>query len=168
MLSLIVAISDNHVIGRDGQLPWHLSADLKRFKALTMGHHIVMGRKTFDSIGRLLPGRTSIVLTRQSDWSVEGVLTAANLEAAQALAGDDDEIFIIGGSQIYQLALPLVERLYVTQVHATVEGDTYFPPITDDDWQLQDQQDHLADEKNDHAYSFMIYYRAHGTGQAKH
>jgi dihydrofolate reductase len=163
MLSLIVAISDNHVIGRDGQLPWHLSADLKRFKALTMGHHIVMGRKTFDSIGRLLPGRTSIVLTRQSDWSVEGVLTAANLEAAQTLAGDDDEIFIIGGSQIYQLALPMVERLYVTQVHATVEGDTHFPAITDDDWQLQDQQDHQADEKNDHDYSFMIYHRDHGT-----
>ena len=163
MLSLIVAISDNHVIGRDGQLPWHLSADLKRFKKLTMGHHIIMGRKTFDSIGRLLPGRTSIVLTRQADWSVDGVLTAADLETARLLAGDDDETFIIGGSQLYQLALPMVERLYVTQVHATVEGDTYFPAITTAEWQLQDQQDHLADEKNDHAYSFMIYHRTQGT-----
>lgn len=163
MLSLIVAISDNHVIGRDGQLPWHLSADLKRFKNLTMGHHIIMGRKTFDSIGRLLPGRTSIVLTRQADWSVDGVLTAADLETARLLAGDDEETFIIGGSQLYQLALPMVERLYVTQVHATVAGDTHFPAITTAEWQLQDQQDHLADEKNDHDYSFMIYHRDHGT-----
>lgn len=168
MLSLIVAISDNHVIGRDGQLPWHLSADLKRFKKLTMGHHIIMGRKTFDSIGRLLPGRTSIVLTRQTDWSVDGALTAADLEAARLLAGDDEEAFIIGGSQVYQLALPMVERLYVTQVHATVEGDTHFPAITTAEWQLQDQQDHLADEKNDHDYSFMIYHRDHGTSQDKH
>ncbi len=163
MLSLIVAISDNHVIGRDGQLPWHLSADLKRFKALTMGHHIIMGRKTFDSIGRLLPGRTSIVLTRQTDWSVDGVLTAADLETARLLAGDDEEAFIIGGSQVYQLALPMAERLYVTQVHATVEGDTHFPEITTAQWQLQDQQDHLADDRNDHAYSFMIYHRDHDT-----
>ncbi|MEO2022406.1 MAG: dihydrofolate reductase [Pirellulaceae bacterium] len=163
MLSLIVAISDNHVIGRDGQLPWHLSADLKRFKNLTMGHHIIMGRKTFDSIGRLLPGRTSIVLTRQADWSVDGVLTAADLETARLLAADDEETFIIGGSQLYQLALPMVERLYVTQVHATVEGDTHFPAITTAEWRLQDQQDHLADEKNDHDYSFMIYHRDHAT-----
>ena len=159
MLSLIVAISENHVIRRHGQLPWHLSADLKRFKQLTMGHHIVMGRKTYDSIGRQLPGRISVVLTRQSEWTVEGVLTASDLPTALKLAGDDEEVFVIGGSQIYQLALPLVDRLYVTQVHATVDGDTYFPAITDDQWQLQQTDSFAADEKNDHDYSFLVYSR---------
>ena len=162
MLSLIVAISENHVIGREGQLPWHLSADLKRFKKLTMGHHIVMGRKTYDSIGRQLPGRTSVVLTRQTDWSVEGVLTATDLETALELAGDDEEVFIIGGSQIYQLALPLVERLYVTRVQASVSGDTYFPEITSEQWQLEQTDSFSADEKNDHDYSFLVYSRIGG------
>ena len=164
MLSLIVAISDNHVIGREGQLPWHLSADLKRFKRLTMGHHIVMGRKTYDSIGRQLPGRTSVVLTRQTDWAVEGVLTATDFESALTLTGDDEEVFVIGGSQIYQLALPLVDRLYVTRVHATVQGDTYFPEITSEQWQLQQTDSFAADEKNDHAYSFLIYQRNNSPG----
>ncbi|HIA19243.1 MAG TPA: dihydrofolate reductase [Planctomycetaceae bacterium] len=161
MLSLIVAISDNQVIGLNGELPWHLSADLKRFKQLTMGHHIVMGRKTFDSICRPLPGRTSIVLTRQVDWMVEGVLKATDLQSALTLAGDDDEVFVIGGSQVYQLALPIVDRLYVTRVHATVDGDTYFPDITTDHWQLQQTESHAADEKNDHDYSFIVYARIH-------
>ena len=162
MLSLIVALSENYVIGREGQLPWHLSADLKRFKKLTMGHHIVMGRKTYDSIGRQLPGRTSVVLTRQTDWSVEGVLTATDLETALELAGDDEEVFIIGGSQIYQLALPLVERLYVTRVQASVSGDTYFPEITSEQWQLEQTDSFSADEKNDHDYSFLVYSRIGG------
>ena len=164
MLSLIVAISENHVIGREGQLPWHLSADLKRFKQLTMGHHIVMGRKTYDSIGRQLPGRTSVVLTRQTDWAVEGVLTASDLETALELAGDDEEVFVIGGSQIYQLALPLVDRLYVTRVRASVSGDTYFPEITGEQWQLEQNDSFSADEKNDHDYSFLIYSRIDATG----
>ena len=159
MLSLIVAISDNQVIGRDGDLPWHLSADLRRFKRLTMGHHIVMGRKTFDSIGRLLPGRTSIVLTRQAAWSHDGALSACDLETACQLAGDDPEIFVIGGSQVYQLALPRVDRLYVTRVHATVEGDTHFPEIDPAAWQLEDEEFHEADENNDHDYRFMTYAR---------
>ena len=159
MLSLIVAISDNQVIGQNGQLPWHLSADLKRFKQLTMGHHIIMGRKTYDSIGRQLPGRTSVVLTRQTDWAVEGVVTATDFKSALTLTGDDEEVFVIGGSQIYQLALPLVDRLYVTRVHATVDGDTYFSDIAADQWQLQETETHTADDKNDHDYSFMIYSR---------
>ena len=159
MLSLIVAISDNHVIGRNGQLPWHLSADLKRFKRLTMGHHIIMGRKTFDSIGRQLAGRTSIVLTCQANWSVEGVLKAADLETAITLAADDEEVFVIGGSQVYQLALPMVSSLYVTRVHTTVDGDTCFPEISADNWQLQQTESHTADEKNDHDYSFLLYRR---------
>ena len=159
MLSLIVAISDNQVIGQNGQLPWHLSADLRRFKQLTMGHHIIMGRKTYDSIGRQLPGRTSIVLTHQADWFVDGLLKAADLETALTLAGNDSEVFVIGGSQIYQLALPRVSRLYVTRVHATVDGDTYFSDIAADQWQLQETETHAADDKNDHDYSFMIYSR---------
>ena len=164
MLSLIVAISDNQVIGREGQLPWHLSADLKRFKRLTMGHHIVMGRKTYDSIGRQLPGRTSIVLTRQPDWAVEGVVTATDFASALTQAGDDEEVFVIGGNQIYQLALPLVDRLYVTRVHATVQGDTYFPDITTDQWLLKQTDSFAADEKNDHDYSFLVYQRNDSSG----
>lgn len=164
MLSLIVAISDNQVIGREGQLPWHLSADLQRFKRLTMGHHIVMGRKTYDSIGRQLPGRTSIVLTRQPDWAVEGVVTATDFESALTQAGDDEEVFVIGGNQIYQLALPLVDRLYVTRVHATVQGDTYFPDITTDQWLLKQTDSFAADEKNDHDYSFLVYQRNDSPG----
>ena len=164
MLSLIVAISDNQVIGRESQLPWHLSADLKRFKRLTMGHHIVMGRKTYDSIGRQLPGRTSIVLTRQPDWAAAGVVTATDFESALTQAGDDEEVFVIGGNQIYQLALPLVDRLYVTRVHATVQGDTYFPDITTDQWLLKQTDSFSADEKNDHDYSFLVYQRNDSSG----
>jgi dihydrofolate reductase len=164
MLDFLVAISDNQVIGRESQLPWHLSADLKRFKRLTMGHHIVMGRKTYDSIGRQLPGRTSIVLTRQPDWAAEGVVTATDLESALTQAGDDEEVFVIGGNQIYQLALPLVDRLYVTRVHATVQGDTYFPDITTDQWLLKQTDSFSADEKNDHDYSFLVYQRNDSSG----
>ena len=123
-VSIIVAMAENGVIGRDMDLPWHISADLKRFKALTMGHHIVMGRKTFESIGRLLPGRTTVIVTRQPDYQVDGAVIVNSLGAAQAAATDDSELFIIGGGQIYEIALPLADRLHVTRVHTEVDGDT--------------------------------------------
>ncbi len=157
--SLIVARSENGVIGRGGRLPWHLSADLRRFKQLTMGHTIVMGRKTFESIGRPLPGRTSIVVTRQPDYRPPGVLVAASLDEAQRLAAGDTELFYIGGGEIYRQVLPQVERIYLTRVDAEVEGDTVFPELPANRWRVIEQTKHPADEKNDFPVSFLIYER---------
>ena len=161
-LSLIVAISENRVIGREGDLPWHLSADLQRFKRLTMGHHIIMGRTTYDSIGRPLPGRTSVVLSRPASLELPNVYVVPSLEAALQLASGDDEAFVIGGAQIYALALPLVQRLYLTRVHAEVPGDTFFPDIDRATWELVEQSEHAADERNDFASTFSILDRRTG------
>jgi dihydrofolate reductase len=159
-LSLIVAMTRSGVIGRGGQLPWRLSADLRRFKALTMGHHLIMGRKTFDSLGRVLPGRTSIVLTRQADYRPPaGVLTASDLDAALALAAEDREPFVIGGGEIFSLALPRADRLYVTWVHADIQGDTYFPELDVKSWKLVSESHHPADDKNEYDSTFSTYER---------
>ncbi|MCS5631342.1 MAG: dihydrofolate reductase [Pirellulaceae bacterium] len=159
-LSLIVAISQNGIIGREMDLPWHISADLKRFKALTMGHHIVMGRKTYESIGRLLPGRTTVIITRQSDYQIPGAIVVNSIDEAIAVAADNQETFIVGGSQIYNLALPLVDTLYITRVHADVEGDTRLDAVDWSAWECESSERHSAGEKNDHEYSFEIYRRA--------
>lgn len=159
-LSLIVAMSQNRVIGRAGGLPWRLSADLQRFKSLTMGHHLVMGRKTFDSIGRALPGRTSIVITRQTAWQPPaGVLVAHDLAAALALAATDEELFVIGGGEIYRLALPQAERLYLTLVEAEIDGDTFFPEFAPSQWSLASDTPHPADAKNEYPHRFRVYER---------
>lgn len=157
--SLIVAMSKNGVIGRAGDLPWRLSADLKRFKQLTMGHHVIMGRKTYESIGRPLPGRTLIVVTRQTNFVREGVLIAHDLPAAWSLAAEDDEPFIIGGAEIYRQALPQVERLYVTWVDAEIAGDTHFPHVDWNAWALKNAEPHSADDRNEYNFSFRIYER---------
>jgi dihydrofolate reductase/ketosteroid isomerase-like protein len=160
MLSLIVAMTRDDVIGRGGQLPWRLSADLKRFKALTMGHSLIMGRKTFDSLGRVLPGRTNIVITRQQNLRLpEGVLVAHGLDEALALASDDGSPFVIGGAEIFAQVLDRVERMYVTWVEAAVAGDTRFPAWNRAQWRLAGQEYHAADDKNEHAYTFAIYDR---------
>ena len=161
MVSLIVAVSSNGVIGRDGDLPWHLPADLRHFKKTTMGHHLIIGRATWDEVGRPLPGRTMVVVTRNRDFNADGVLVAHSVEEALALARDDDEPFIGGGAEIYRQALEagLVDRLHITRVHADVEGDTLFPRINFDQWLLTDRVDHPADEKNDHPYTFERYDR---------
>jgi dihydrofolate reductase len=159
-LSIIVAISQNGIIGREMDLPWHISADLKRFKALTMGHHIVMGRKTYESIGRLLPGRTTVIITRQSDYHIPGAIVVNSIDEAMAVAVDDLETFIVGGSQIYNLALPLVDTLYITRVHADVEGDTRLDAVDWSAWECESSERHSAGENNDHEYSFEIYRRA--------
>jgi dihydrofolate reductase len=159
-VSLIVAMSSNHVIGRDGDLPWRLSADLKRFKALTSGHHIIMGRKTFESIGRLLPGRTSIVLTRQAGFEAAGALVAYGLEAALELAAADDEVFIIGGAEIYRQALPIVDRIYLTEVCTDVDGDTRFPDFNEREWSTVKESQHPADERNEFDHKFSVLDRS--------
>ena len=159
MISLIVAAAENGVIGRQGELPWRLSDDLRRFKSITMGKPIVMGRKTWESIGRPLPGRQNIVITRQADFIADGCDVVSSVEEAIRAAGDAQEIMIIGGSQIYELFLPHAARLYLTRVHADVEGDARLPEISLDDWRLVSEEPHAADERNEFDVSFRTYER---------
>jgi len=168
-LSMIAALSTNGVIGRDRGIPWRQSTDLKRLKSLTMGHHIIMGRKTFDTIGRPLPGRTNVVITRQPDFAVEGVVVVSSLEEAIRIAGEsgDSEPFIAGGAQIYELAMHRADRMYLTRIHADIQGDTFFPEFDDvSEWHLTDAEHCEPDEKNEYPYSFLIYDRAGTIGHA--
>ena len=135
-LAMIVAASTNDVIGVDGELPWHISADLRRFKQLTMGHHLIMGRKTFESIGRCLPGRVTVILTRQPGFEFAGAQIARTIEEATELAAADPSPFIIGGAEIYALALPHVSHIYLTRVHQKIVGDTYLPEIDWKQWKM--------------------------------
>ncbi len=160
MISIIVAASANNVIGAEGDLPWRLSDDLKRFKAITMGKPIVMGRKTWDSIGRPLPGRQNIVITRQAGFVAEGCDVVASAGEAIAATAGADEVMVIGGSQVYSLFLPNAERLYLTRVHAEVAGDAFFPPINESQWRLVNDEPHSADDQNAFDYSFRTYERA--------
>ena len=159
MISLIVAVSTNNVIGSQGELPWRLSDDLRRFKAITMGKPIVMGRKTYESIGRPLPGRQNIVITRQSEFEAAGCDVVGSKTAALAAAGEADEVMVIGGSEVYALFLPDAGRLYLTRIHAEVEGDAWFPEIARDEWRLTADEPHAADERNEYDYSFLTYER---------
>jgi dihydrofolate reductase len=160
-VSLIVAVSENGVIGRDGGLPWRLSADLKHFKSTTLGHHLIIGRRTWDEVGKPLPGRTMVVVTRSRRFAPEDVRVAHSLQEALDIARDDDEPFIGGGAHIYRMALEngLVDRLYITRVHAEIEGDTFFPNLDLDDWELVSEEHHEADEKNEFPFSFLVYDR---------
>jgi dihydrofolate reductase len=160
VISLIVAASMNNVIGAKGDLPWRLSADLKRFKELTMGKPIVMGRKTYESIGRPLPGRKNIVVTRNPDFMAEGCDVVSSVDAAVEAAGDAEEIMIIGGSHIYEVFLPRADRIYLTRVQAEVEGDAYLPEFGNDDWHETAAEEHRADETNDYDVIFSIFERA--------
>jgi len=159
MISIIVAMSTNRVIGADGQLPWKISDDLKRFKALTMGKPIVMGRLTWESIGRPLPGRQNIVITRQAGFVAEGCDVVASPAAALEVAGDAAEIMIIGGSQIYELFMPKSTQLHVTQVHAEIDGDAFFPRIDENEWRLTETEAFAASEANEFAFEFRTYAR---------
>ena len=161
-ISLVVAASTNNVIGVAGGLPWHLTDDLKRFKALTMGKPIVMGRKTYESIGRALPGRQNIVITTQQDYAAEGCDVVASVEQALVRAGDAAEIMIIGGGEIYGLFLPQADRIYMTRVDVVVEGDTAFPDIDPADWQEVSRKHHAAGEGNDHDFDIVTYSRKRG------
>ncbi len=158
MVSIIAAVAENGVIGRDNDLIWHLPADLKRFRELTMGHHMVMGRKTYESIGRALPGRTTVVVSRNPQLKVDGLL-ALSLQDAIAKCADDNEIFITGGAEIYRQALPLSDRIYLTRVHHTFEGDTFFPEPDWTQWISGSPDAHKADEKNPYDYTFITYNR---------
>jgi dihydrofolate reductase len=164
-LSLIVAAAENGVLGRDNALPWYLPEDLKYFKRSTLGKPIVMGRKTYESIGKPLPGRANIVVSRNPDYRVQGVKVVASMEAALALAEDIavidgvDELMVIGGAAIYALALPLAQRLYLTEVHAEVAGDAFLPEIDWPSWQELSRERHPASGNNPFDYSFVVYER---------
>jgi dihydrofolate reductase len=158
-LSIIAAMSANRVIGKDNDLPWRLPADWKHFKSLTMGHHLIMGRKTFESIGQPLPGRTTVVVTRQTGYAPEGVLVARSIDQALQMAAGDDEVFVAGGAQLYQQMLPRADRLYLTTIHEEFEGDTDFPEFEESDWKLISEEGYAADEKNPYPYTFLIYER---------
>jgi dihydrofolate reductase len=157
-VSLIVAAATNDVIGSEGGLPWHLPDDLRNFKRLTTGKPVIMGRKTFESIGRPLPDRRNIVITRNTGYLAPGCEIVATPEAAMELASDAEEAMVIGGGEVYAAFLPLADRVYLTRVHADVDGDAVFPSL-DDDWVLVASEAHPADTEHRHAFDFMIFER---------
>ncbi len=159
MISIVVAASTKNVIGVHGELPWRISDDLKRFKQLTMGKPIVMGRRTWESIGRPLPGRQNIVITRQVGFSADGADVVASPAAALEVSGDADEVMIIGGGQIYDLFLPKAGRLHLTRVHTEIAGDAFFPAIDDDHWELVNSVSHEASDVNEFDFEFRTYER---------
>jgi dihydrofolate reductase len=158
-VSIIVAADERGGIGRDGGLPWHLPGDLKRFKALTMGKPIVMGRRTWDSIGRPLPGRRSIVVSRQDGLAIEGAEVFGSLAAALLALGDAPEACVIGGAEVYRQALPRADVIHLTRVHALVDADTFFPPIDAAEWEEIAREEQPADERHAHACSFVTLQR---------
>ena len=157
-LVLIVAMAHGRVIGNNGQLPWHLSADLKRFKALTMGHPIVMGRKTHESIGRALPGRRNIIVTRNAGLVINGADCATSLQTALDLVSDAEQVYVIGGEQIYRLALPLAERIELTEIDAAIAGDAWFPEFDRDQWSELKREQHI-DPGSGLGYDFVTLQR---------
>jgi len=158
-VSLIVAMARNGVIGVNNTLPWHLPADLKHFKSLTMGHHIVMGRKTYESIGKPLPGRTSVVVTRNPDYFLPDVIVVNSLEAALTACEKDSEIFVIGGAELYRQAINLADRIYLTEIDADISGDAHFTEIFRDVWQEVERITNNPDDKNPYTFHFVTFDR---------
>ena len=166
LVSAIVATGERGGIGKDGRLPWHLPNDLKRFKALTTGKPIVMGRRTFDSIGRALPGRQNVVVSRRPDLVIDGCSVVPSFAAALSAAADAPEVCVIGGAEIYRLALPVTRLVHLTKVHATVEADTFFPVLDAAEWEEIAREDHPADERHAYGYSFVMLQRARSADPA--
>jgi dihydrofolate reductase len=161
LIKILVAFDENRVIGKNNALIWHLPADLQRFKALTTGHVIIMGRKTYESIGRPLPNRTTIAITRQAEFKPDGIITAHSLDEAilKAKSISRDDIYIVGGAEIYQVSLSHADQILVTQLHDIFDGDTYFPEIPADTWEVVSRERGVTDEKNKFQYSFLTYQR---------
>ena len=158
-ISLVVAASENNAIGKNNQLIWHLPNDLKFFKNTTWGFPVIMGRKSFESVNKPLPGRTNIVITTNTDWKAETVIVVNNLKDAiqKAAETNSKQIFIIGGGEIYKQSMDIADSIYITRVHADLQGDTFFPVIDESKWKLTSNQDFEADEKHAHSYSFQIW-----------
>lgn len=157
LVSLIVAYAKNRVIGINNTLPWHLPEDLKRFKALTTGHHIIMGRKTYESLGRLLPNRVTVIVTRNKSYQVPGALVANSLQDAIKLCKNDDEVFIIGGAELYKEGLKIAQQLYITEVDLQVQGDAFFPAFEPKDWQETAREKHVSEKG--FAFSYLVLKR---------
>ncbi|BAU55270.1 dihydrofolate reductase [Mucilaginibacter gotjawali] len=158
IVSIVVAISENHVIGKDNKLLWYLPNDLKHFKEITSGHTVIMGRKTYESVGKPLPRRRNIIITRQA-ISIDGCEVVNSIEAALALCADEEEVFIVGGAEIYKQSMHLTDRIYLTIVHKDFEGDSFFPEINKSEWKEVSSEDHQPDEKNHLPYSFITLER---------
>lgn len=159
MITLIAAAAENNALGKDNQLIWHLPNDFKRFKALTTGHYIVMGRKTFESFPKPLPQRTHVIITRQHDYAYEGCLVVHSLEAALAICPKDQVTYIIGGAEIYHQAMRWADTIELTRVHASFEADAFFPEIPEEEWELIATESHPADDKHAVSYTYCTYRR---------
>jgi dihydrofolate reductase len=161
IISLIVAMDESRGIGLKAGLPWYLPADLKHFKSITMGHYLIMGRKTYETIGRPLPGRTMIVLTHNPEYQADGCIIAHSLESALELArlGGEEEVFVIGGGEIFAQALDRADKIYLTKVHATLTADVFFPKLSTTDWEETSSQQHPSDEKNPYPHSYKEFTR---------
>ena len=161
-IALIAAMAENRIIGRENRLPWRLQADLRRFKSLTMGKPVIMGRKTYESIGKPLPGRSNIVVTRDPDYRAPGCQVVHSLEQALEAGAGHAEVMVIGGAELYRQALGRAQRMYLTLVRAEVEGDTLFPDIEPQQWRELERESHRADEKNQYDYDFVTLQRVSG------
>jgi dihydrofolate reductase len=159
IVSAVVAIAQNHAIGKDNKLLWHLPNDLKHFKNITSGHTVIMGRKTYDSVGKPLPNRRNIIITRQQ-IEIPGCEVVNSIDAALALCADEEEVFIVGGAEIYKQAMPLTDKIYLTIVHQDFDGDTYFPEIKANIWKETERKDHQPDDRHALPYSFITLERA--------
>jgi dihydrofolate reductase len=159
MITLIAAVAENNALGKDNQLVWHLPNDFKRFKTLTSGHYIIMGRKTFESFPKPLPNRTHIIITRQKNYNYEGCLIASSLEKAIEMAPKNEDIYVIGGGEIYKQSIEIADKIEITKVHSSFEADTYFPEIDLDKWQLVFEEHHKKDEKHNFDFTFQTFLK---------
>ena len=159
MISMIVAMAENRAIGKNNELLWHLPKDFQHFKSVTMGKPILMGRKTFESIGKALPGRKNIVITRDNNFTAEDIVIVHSITAALEATEEFDDVMVIGGASFYEQMLPVTETLYLTVVHQDFEADAFFPEIKTEEWEVVEQVKHEADEKHAYPYSFITYRR---------
>lgn len=159
MIILIAATSENNALGKNNDLIWHLPDDFKRFKTLTTAHHIIMGRKTFESFPKPLPNRTHIIITRQKNYHLEGCLIADSLEKALTMAPKNEDVYVIGGGEIYKQAMAVADKIELTRVHHHFDADTYFPEIDEKEWQLVDEEYHSKDEKHEFDFTFQTFIR---------
>ena len=159
MITIIAAAAENNALGKDNDLVWHLPDDFKRFKRLTSGHHIIMGRKTFESFPKLLPDRTHVIITRKKDYSPENTIVVHSMEEALKVSKLDDEAFIIGGGEIYKMGMEHADRIELTRVHGEFDADTHFPEIDKSEWEIVKDQFHDKDEKHDYSFTYLTYER---------
>ena len=159
MTTIIAAVGENNALRKDNDLVWHLPDDFKRFKELTTGHYIIMGRKTFESFPKPLPNRTHVVITRQKDYKPEGCIVVNSIEKALELAKGDEQPFIIGGGEIYKLGLPFSDKIELTRVHESFDADTFFPEINEHEWELSKSVHHPKDEKHKHDFTYLTYFK---------